>query len=483
MNLKSAAARGVKWTTLSTIAVTLTQLAQLSVLARFLTPDDFGVMAIMMVVIGFLQAFTDMGISNAIIHRQDVSHSQLSSLYWVNIAAGLAMFALTALLSPVVAVFYAQPRIVSLLLPLSLVFVLVAVGDQYRVLCQKDLQFSRIAKIETIAALGSFLIAVPMATKGYGAHSLVMATLVNAGVSSALFIITGLRWHYRPALVYRHSELKGFYAFGLFQMGEKSINYFNTQFDIILIGRLLGAESTGIYHIAKTLAMRLVSAINPIVVRVILPLMARFQDDPQAIKKIYLKIISYLAVVTFPAFAALAVLAEPLILLLFGPQWIDAVPILQILSIYMLVRSTGNPVGSLLLARGRAGLGFCWNLGLFVMIPVIVVLGSYWGTTGVAVALLLMSLALLLPSWYYLVRPLCGAGVSEYFASFLKPLLWTCGAVAVALPFTAVDGLISRVVAVVLVGTSVYVILLLRHGGDFVQVLREHLPVRWKPEP
>src|SRR5690554_638922 len=114
------------------LVVTILQFAQLSILARHLEPADFGLMAIMMVVIGFSQAFQDMGISNAIIQRQDISHSQLSSLYWLNIVAGVLLFLIVLAISPLVAGFYEEPRITNLMAQLSIVFILVAVGNQYR---------------------------------------------------------------------------------------------------------------------------------------------------------------------------------------------------------------------------------------------------------------------------------------------------------------------------------------------------------------
>jgi len=120
MSLKAKAIHGVKWTTASTIVTTLLQLLQLAILARFLDPSAFGLMALVMVVIGFSQAFLDMGISNAIIHKQEITQEQLSTLYWVNILAGIGLFAIISALAPLVSIFYAEPELTALIIIVGL---------------------------------------------------------------------------------------------------------------------------------------------------------------------------------------------------------------------------------------------------------------------------------------------------------------------------------------------------------------------------
>src|SRR5690606_3759209 len=193
VNLKSKSIFAVKWTSVSMLIVTIVQFVQMAILARFLNPTDFGLMAIIMVVIGFSQAFQDMGISNAVIQRQNISHIQLSSLYWLNIASGIVLTLIVLIVSPFVADFYSEQRIADLIAQLSCVFILVAVGNQYRVLCQKALDFRTMELINIAASIMSLIVAVFMAVYGYGVLSLVVAMLTQAGVSSALFLWVGLK--------------------------------------------------------------------------------------------------------------------------------------------------------------------------------------------------------------------------------------------------------------------------------------------------
>ena len=122
MSLKQKAITGLKWTSISTVIVTILQLAQLAILARFLDPSAFGLMALVMIVIGFSQAFLDMGISNAIIHKQEITKDQLSTLYWVNVLAGFILFVIVASIAPVVSEFYNEPELTKLILAASLAF-------------------------------------------------------------------------------------------------------------------------------------------------------------------------------------------------------------------------------------------------------------------------------------------------------------------------------------------------------------------------
>ncbi len=206
-------------------------------------------------------------------------------------------------------------------------------------------------------------------------------------------------------------------------MGEKTVNYFNSQFDTLLIGKLLGMEALGVYNIAKTLAFKPYQIINPIVTKVAFPVLAKMQDEIEKLKRAYLQILRLLAYANAPVYAAMIIFAKPLIILFFGEAWTDSIPFLRILAITALCNSIGNPVGALLLARGRADWGFYWNLGMLLFMPLCIWIGSSWGLEGVAWGLTLFKVAVMLPAWGLFVYPLCKAKFLEYFGSIGKPIL------------------------------------------------------------
>ncbi|MGA4439873.1 MOP flippase family protein [Psychrobacter pocilloporae] len=362
MSLKKQAIGGVKWTTASTVIVSMLQLAQMSILARFLEPGDFGLMAIMMVVIGFSQAFQDMGISNAIIQRQEISHTQLSSLYWLNIAAGAVLTLIVIAIAPLVAMFYEEPRITSLMILLSSTFILVAIGNQYRVLCQKNMNFRTMEIINVSTSIVSLVVAAVMAYKGYGVLTLVCAMITQAALSSLLFLWIGLRYYHKPSLIYKHSELEGFYGFGMYQMGERSINYIGANADKVLIGKLVGVEAVGFYNLAWQLVIFPVSKINPIVNKIAFPLYSRIQSNPDALNRYYYIVVKALSLVTIPLLTFLIFFSDEIVEIVFGKGWSTTAEIIPILAVIGILRAVGNPGGAAILAKGRANIGFWWNL-------------------------------------------------------------------------------------------------------------------------
>ena len=455
MTLKQQAVSGVKWTTLSMVATTLIQLAQLAILARLLDPTAFGLMAIVMVIVGFSQAFLDMGISNAIIHKQEISQEQLSTLYWVNVMAGVLIFLVVCGVAPFVAGFYHHPELTKLIILLGTTFLIQPFGQQFMVLWQKELRFKEIARIDIVNKFVTLIVTVWFAYEGYGVYSLVYGAIAGSIVQTAQFIELGFKEH-KPRFVFKLKNIKEFLNFGAYQMGERTINYFNYQIDTILIGKLLGMEALGIYNIAKNLIMKPAMVFNPIITKVTFPAMAKIQNDILRLKEVYLKTMNYLSSVNFLAYAFIFIFAHDIVLLLFGMKWLPAVPVVKILSLWGALRSTGNPIGSLLLAKGKANWGFFWNLGLFFLVPVGIYIGSSWGLEGVSWSLVILNASLIIPNWYFLARPLCGAGFLEYHIQIFKPALIAILTVAgvyiaiSALDFGAVRFLTGTAVGLVL---------------------------------
>jgi O-antigen/teichoic acid export membrane protein len=478
MSLKNKALRGVKWSTASTIIVTLLQLAQLSVLARLLVSSDFGLMSIVMVVIGFTQAFLDMGISNAIIHKQTITHDQLSTLYWVNVITGGVFFLFIALISPFVASFYQQPELAALVILAGTTLLIQSFGQQYMVLFQKELRFTEIAIISITTKLVSFIVSVWYAYHGHGVYAMVYGAIAAAMTQTALFVAIGLKQH-RPAFTFKWHTINEFLSFGYYQMGERSLNYINSQIDTILIGKLLGIETVGVYNVAKQLIMRPAQIINPIITKVSFPLMAKVQNQTGTLRRTYLKTINYLSSVNFPVYAGMIVLAPDIVLLLFGQKWMSAIPIVQILSLYGAVRSTGNPIGSLLLAKGRARLGFIWNLGLFFVTQFAIIIASHWGIVAISWILVGLMISLVVPNWYLLVRPLCDAKFYEYHRQILLPAVI---AIIAGLAGYACSGLVSNRIGNVfmtsIVGGSACIALNALFNKEFVDEMKRLVLVK-----
>ncbi|MDB2649799.1 MOP flippase family protein [Porticoccaceae bacterium] len=422
MNLKEMIISGVKWSGMSSIVVSILQLIQIIVLTKYLSSVDLGLMALVNVIVGFSTIFGDAGMSAAIIHKQDISKQQLSSLYWLNVLVGGLLAITLFYIAPSVAYYYSEDALAPLLKTLAITFFVSALGSQFRTLLQKGLFFDRIAKVEIVSSLLGFIVCLQLLVTGFGVISFVYGAVAKSFLSAGLYLIYGLN-HHIPQLTFRYSELKGMIRFGSFQMGEKSINYFNSHFDTLLIGKLLGVESLGIYAVAKTLVMKPAQIVNPIVTNVTFPVLAKVQNSRIKVKEIYLKTLKYLCSVNAVLYAIVYFLAFPIVVYLYGENWLGAVLIVKILSLYYVIRSTINPIGSLQLAMGRADLGFYWNLALFIFCPLAVFFGSSWGLEGVGYSLLVFVLLISIPNWFFMVKPLCGAGFIEYFKVIITPFI------------------------------------------------------------
>lgn len=421
MSLTVKARTGVKWTTAAAIVGAITQLLLTSVLAHFLRKKDFGLMAIALFVINFSQLFIDIGISNAIIYKKDVSHNQLSSLYWLNIILGILVFALLFIIAPAAAAFYKEPDLKNVINWVGVTFLIQPFGMQFSTLLRKELRFKEIAIRSIVSKTAGLFVGILLGYYGYGVYALVYSNIAMAIIDTVTLIILGRHVH-TPSFFFSYKEIKPFFSFGLFQMGEKFINYINSDIDSMIVGKTLGIDILGIYNIAKSFVLKPFQVVNPILTKVAFPVMAKVQEDITKLKHIYLKMQNVLAFLNFPVFFFMFFYSEAVVLMVFGNKWLDAVTPLRILSIYAMVRSTMNPIGSLQLARGRADQGFYWNLTQCFILIITVFAGSRWGMLGICYTLLFIQSVLFVFSWKVMVKTLCGATFLEFCSSFWEPL-------------------------------------------------------------
>ena len=418
MSLRQQASSGAKWTGIAAVVTGTLQILQLAVLARLLAPEDFGLMAMIMIILALAQSYADMGVSNAIIHRQGATRDQLSSLYWLNILAGAAVFIAVVLLKPAIMALYGEPRLNDLIPMAALVFLVTPPGQQFQVLLEKNLRFKELAVIESCVAIVGAVVSISAALAGTGVFALVYGMLFAAAFKTLVLVAIGWR-EWRPSIHFRKTDLRGYLGFGLFQMGEKTVNHLNERFDQLLIGTLLGAQELGYYNLAFGLVAMPITRINPVLTRVAFPVFARIQDDTEKLKSGYMTIRNILAFTNFPLLLGLAAVAPVLVPLAFGDKWLPSVILIQILALVTMMRSLGNPIGSLLLAKGRADLGFYLNCLLpFILFPAVYVGARLDDAVGVALALLFTTLVFFWVAYFYLVRRLLGPCLRPYVTAF-----------------------------------------------------------------
>jgi len=456
LSLRRRTFTAVRWTSVGTILKASLQVAQVGVLARLLEPEDYGLMAIVTVVLSFATVFSDFGVNSAFVQRRNVSQEQRSSLFWFNVLLSTCLMLLVMALSPVLATFFGDDRLVPLMILGATTFVLAALGRQVRMAAEKALHFKSLMIVEFVAALSGFGVAVVAAGVGWGVYALVAGAIINAMALTVLtWLVLAQGW--RPAWRMHFEDISSFLGFGSALVATNIVNHVNTTIDLFLGGRLLSATQLGLYSVPRNLTLQVQFIVNPIITRVAFPLIAEVQHDISRVRSIYLKTLNMTASTNAPVYIGIAFFAPEIVHLVLGAGWERSGAILQILALWGGIRATGNPVGSLLLGMGRANLALKWNLALLLVVPPALWVGSSYGPEGIAWGLLLIQVLLFVPSWYVLVRPLCHASLSVYCKAALRAFVIAMIAFAPAyLVAVQFEGSILRLALGGLVGVPTY---------------------------
>jgi lipopolysaccharide exporter len=417
--LKEQAFNSMQWTGISTVYVSVVQLFNIFVLAFFLSPFEIGSMTILMLTIWFTQAFSDGGMSPAIVHHKHIDPYLLNSLFLLNIVYSVVLYVVLNLISAPLSVLFKQPDLQSFF-PLAMsVVVTASIGTQFRVIMTKLLRFDLIARHEMASVTVNALVAITLASQGYGVWSMVIGYVCGSVVSTGVLLYYGLQY-WKPGLKFTASGLSEYVRFGQFQIGERVLIFLNSRMDQILVGALLGTQALGIYTIAHNFVISPTIRVNQVITTVMFPVFARLQEELEILRNGYLKLVKIVTILNTPILLGMALVAPFVIPLLFDPKWHESIYIIQILSVYALIRSTGSPAGSLQLAKGRADLGFKWNLGLLIISGPVIFAGIQWGgLTGMGWSLILLHAFLMIPYWIFMIRPLIGPPARSYFYAIL----------------------------------------------------------------
>jgi lipopolysaccharide exporter len=476
LTLKHRTFSAVRWTTAATAIKAILQLAQIAVLARILAPEDYGLMAMVGVVLGFAGIFADMGVNSAYVQRQNVTQEERSSLFWLNVGMSGMLTFLVLVSSPIIADLFGDARLTPLLMLAASTFVIGSLGQQVRMTAEKALDFRPVVFLEVTAALFGFVAAVIAASVGWGVYALILGGIVNA-VSSTILAWLFLARGWRPMWRFQLIDVRPYLAFGGALVANNIVNEFNRSVDLLLGGRMLSATALGLYSIPRQIVFQIQGTVNPIITRVGFPLIAQAQNDVPRVRSIYLKTLNMTAATNAPLYIGVVFFAPEMVSIMLGDKWLAAADVLRLLAIWGFLRSTGNPVGSLLLGMGRADLSLKWNLGMLFIVPPVLWVGAQFGTMGLAWALLGFAVVMFVPGWYVLVRPLCNAGFLEYSVAALRPLLIAVVAIAPAYFLTLhIINIYLHMSSAVLVSALLYLGLSYFLNSDWIEAMM-HLVV------
>lgn len=370
-----------------------------AVLARLVSPHDFGLVAMATVVAGFLQVFKDAGLSTATIQREDISQAQVSNLFWINLSVGFTAMLVLSLMSPLVAWFFHQPELVGISVVLSIAFVVDGSVVQHVALLNRQMRFKMISFVELGCAASGFMMGAVMALNGWGYWSLVGATLSTSVIrATAVWVLSP----WRPQRFASRSGTRPLLKFGADLTLVGVIYALSRGCDSILIGRYLGSDALGVYSRGIALITRPLDRLIAPLYAVLVPALSRLQAEPERYRKVFLQMFEALAIGAF-ALAGLLLAAAPLlVVVILGDRWTAASPILAALSPAVIHILLGSATSWLYTSQGRgrdllltASIGAAVLVGSFVF-------GLNFGATGVAVAFSASGLLALLPITFYM---------------------------------------------------------------------------------
>jgi lipopolysaccharide exporter len=379
----SSIASGIRWSAVGQVLGQIIRFASSVVMARLLSPEDFGYFGMALVITGFLGIFQSLGSIGIIVQKQEIASALLDSLHVVNIFMGFILAGLLAASGSWIATLYDDQVVVSVARVLGLTFIASSFGIVPLALLNRNMLFDRIVLIEITATVCQVVVGILLAALGWGVWSLVCGNLANSVVLTVLCFAScsqRLRWRFD------WSEIQSVARFGLSLTGNHVVDHWISYADKFLIGRYFKAATLGYYSLAWSLYSLPVQSVTGLVNRVLFPAFSRLHQDEAALRRVVLRAVGGLAFVTFPIMIGLILTAEPLVLAVYGVQWVPAIPLIIILAPVGILQAMTGINSNVLLAKGRSDWLLWWNLGSGAFTIISFFCGLPWGVVGVAAA-------------------------------------------------------------------------------------------------
>jgi O-antigen/teichoic acid export membrane protein len=390
-----------------------------AILARLLSPKEFGLVGMVLAVTGLVALFRELGLSTATVQRQTITQQQVSNLFWVNVSISGILTVLGLGLAPFIGTFYRDPRVAGIMMALSLTFLLTGSTVQHQALLARQLRFRALARIDVTSMLIGFVTACCLAKLGFSYWALVVQQLVN----SATFLL--LIWYtseWRPSMPKRGSGVRPMLRFGAHLAIADFVTLSLTNSDSILVGRVFGAEPLGLYTRASVLLVRPLQQISSPINAVLIPVLSRLQSDSERYRRTFMRAYDALALIFFSFAAVCLALARPLVLVVLGPKWSGAIPLFSAFALM----AVSFPLSDMAVwnfqsqGRGRDQLQNHTVAGAVALGSYLV--GLHWGPLGIILSLAITSLMIRLPITYYFAGRSGPVTTSDLWASFLSHL-------------------------------------------------------------
>lgn len=379
--LSRKVARGILWNFLTFGFGKLVLLITTSILARLLTKDDFGQVSVAVVAINYLSVIKDLGLGVALIQRRGEVNEAADTVFTINIILGFVISALIIPLAPPIASYFHDPRVISVLRWLGASFAINALGSVHTIWLLRDLDYRRKFIPDMGNTVVKGVVSIVMAFTGYGVWSLVFGQIAGA-ITSVILVWIILPW--RPRLMINRSIAGQMMKFGASIIGGDTLSVIIDNVDYIIVGRVFGLVQLGVYTLAYRLPELLLIGNLWILGDIAFPAFSSIQDRPDEMRQGFLGSVRIVELIATPISLGLIIAADPIIRVVFGDQWLDAVPILRVLAAYAWVYSIGFHVGGIYKAVGRPDILLYLSLFTVIILIPSLLIGSGFGIIGVA---------------------------------------------------------------------------------------------------
>lgn len=417
--LGSAASRGAIVTMVGQGGRILIQFVGVVVLSRLLDPADFGLVAMVLAIVGVGEVFRDFGLTQAAVQSKTLSDQQRSNLFWLNTALGALLCVAIFACSYPIAALYGEPRLIGLAQALAFVFLLNGISTQYRAQLSRELRFLSLAVVEVAAQAFGLVLAIGVALFSGSYWALAAQQLAGAAISVVLLVAV-TKWV--PRLYRRGHQMGQFVRFGGFLVAAQFVTYLSKNVDSIVIGARLGPTDLGFYNRAFQILVLPLNQINAPATRVALPVLSRLQDERARFERFLLSGQTILLHLVMFIFGYAAALADPLINLVLGPGWGQSVPIFQILAISGAFQAASYATYWVFLSTGKTKSQLYWSLASRPLVIAAVLVGSIWGYVGVAWGYSLAT-AIVWPLGLLWISKACGAPSLKMFWNGLRGII------------------------------------------------------------
>jgi len=350
-------------------------------LARLLSPEEFGTVALLSLFVGIGTVFIESGFSSALVQKHDITHADESTVFWFNLGMGAVVMVLLWLVAPFVANFYQRPVLTPLMGVMALSVFISAVGGIQHTLLTKNLNFKAPMQASVAASLLSSIVVCVLAYYGYGIWALAWQTLTNCVVTSSLLWLLS-RW--RPSLTFSLPSLKKLFGFGSYLMLSSLMDVAYNRFYSLLIGKIYSVHDLGIYTRAENTKQIPVDLLSMLMYRVTFPLFSAAANDCDRLKRGMVIALRGIMFLNVPIMLGLMVTADKLVPVLFGGQWTPAIPLLQVLCLAGVLWPLHVINLSVLKALGHSHLFFRLEILKKILGTLLIIGGLYYGIIGLA---------------------------------------------------------------------------------------------------